>query len=630
VPEHFHYVEVAHYTRVSREDPTLQPAMIQAEGREVQGRGLFIHEQTLDTVASQYRSGVLSSHFRFSTSDAAEIESLRESGRLPVLGDYYIVFHAVSSADTVHAINQAIDIVERLKEDFDVPYEAVVVFYAVKEIQVHVDYTVFDAQPGVELPETYRRMTHALIGIDPHDTAPPAAYSQLNLAAYRPDYISHIPGTLVTADPRDTFKIRLSYAAFKRLSYQRLNEFTQRRPDLPPRDARASVVARARDFFNSVAASLQRDSRSGGDADRIADIFYRVDEASSDIATAKQLAPSLLKRLFNESRQVISTFSPHLNRVLAGGLNPGDLYVLAGFPGSGTSTLALQMLNQAAEEQGAYCLFVGLQRGIEELFKRSLSQLGRIPVSEIDEKRQTPSALYDDKDFNSRIFKAYERYQQFADRITIVEGAFAYSPARMTQLIRDRKEELRISGGANGGAKMLLVIDSLQLMVALLRSVGGRYEGDSGVPLHLSELDVRSLTGRLKSLARELDISILATLEHYETEGSAAHNLTQLFVDTQFADTVMLLSRHGASLHLLADSLRTQLANTPLEGRVDDLMKKVSDLEHTFLREPGFASLDSEFAILEVLKNRSGPVDKVALAFHKRFASFEPIEYQIP
>jgi replicative DNA helicase len=115
---------------------------------------------------------------------------------------------------------------------------------------------------------------------------------------------------------------------------------------------------------------------------------------------------------------------------------------------------------------------------------------------------------------------------------------------------------------------------------------------------------------------------------HCTSEQCSPQSLAQLFFDTQFADTVMLLSRQGASLKTLCESLRQQLRGTPLENKVEDLTKKLGEIERHYQATPAFASLDSEFALLEILKNRSGPVDKVAFAFHKSFGRFEPVEYQ--
>lgn len=627
--EDFRYLEIAHF---NPGDPDLVPAHIQYGGREANGRGLYIDQGELDDFSQRYRLNVFCSRFRFNTADAAEIARLSAERALPVFGDYYIVFKAASSSETVHAINQAIDLVERLKESYNIPYDAVTVFYAGRGIEVQVDHQVFGIRPGIQLPEIFRRMSCALLGVEPSSVGG-GLVGQADLSAYRADYLSHIPGSQVSSEPRDTYKIRMSYTAFKKLSYQRLNEFTQRRPDLPPREPFTQVSPRARDFYSSIATSLERDSRAVA-GDFIVSSFYDT-SGQAGMSTLRQLAPALLKRLFDENRQVLPTISPHLDRCLAGGFHPGELYVLAGFPGSGASTMALQMLNRAAQQEGVHCFLIGLQRGVEELFKRSLSNIGRIPVWEIDAKRQVPGSLYDDKDFNRRIFAAVDQYKQYDDRIVILEGSAAASLSRLSQMLRDKREELR-SRDLHDHA-ILLVVDSLQLMVALMRSVWSERSmaGEREFAAEIAALDVQTLAGRLKALARELDVAVLATVEFYgrtrdtaSEAGGCSDEVVKLFYDTQFADTVMMLCRQGRSLGKLSEALQADGEQASQPGNGAKFVKRVAELEKQWTASREFAELGSEFVLLNILKNRIGPADKLAFVHHKAFVTFEPLDYK--
>ena len=634
-PESFQYVEVGHLGRAENDEgeAALKPAPISYSGQEGLGRGIIVTEDEVEGFVQKYRTDVYYSHFHYNIADKAQVDALAEQGKLPLLGDYYVAFNASSSAEIVHAINQAIDLVERLRQNYSAPYESVSVYYTNRHIEVHVDHAVFGITPTDNLHEIYRRMTCAIIGIDPLKPERTSAFSQLDLGVYRHDYLTNIPATLVSAGTREIYKIRMSYAAFKKMSYQRLHEFSLRRPDLPPREPWSSTATKAQEFFESVRTSLLRDTRLD-ESDTIASLFYQVSEQRAEIATLKQLAPTLLRRLFDESRHALATPSPHLNRALSGGFYPGQLYVIAGFPGSGTSTLVMELMNHVAAEQGTHSLFVGLQRGVEEVFKRSLASLGKIAATEIDEKRQNPTDLYEDKDFNRRIFAAYERYQQFADNITILEGATAGSLNQITRLIRDKKEELRSRTGPTPG--VLLVVDSLQLMVGMIRSVWAERAlmTESEIARELAQWDVSSLSSRLKALSRELDIAVLATFEHHYTLRNLASQLAetdpayqQLLHDTQFADTAMVLSRQGASLLNLRDFFKTHLTGTPLEHRVAPITKKLEELEDGYRRTKEFEALRSEFAVLDIIKNRSGPCDKVLFVYHKPLSHLQPLEY---
>jgi replicative DNA helicase len=436
-----------------------------------------------------------------------------------------------------------------------------------------------------------------------------------------------------TGGGRDIYKIRMSYAAFKKMSYQRLHEFSLRRPDLPERERRIGVSAKAKEFYGSVQTSLVRDTAID-ESDKIASLFYRASEQSTGIGNLKELSPTLLRRLFDESRQVLATPSAPLNHALAGGLYPGYLYVVASFPGSGMTSFVLQVMNSVAANQNGQCLFVGFQQGIEELFKHSLSAVGNIPAAEIDEKRQHPADLYEDKAFNRRIFTAYEQYQKYASNITILEGAPASNLAQLSRLVQEKKEEARSTIGRT--SNILIVIDSLQLMVAMMRAQHADLAEESGSTGQLlSRWDVDTLTSRLKALARELDVTILATFEYYISHRGLFSELSEndpatreLLFNTQFADVVMVLLRQGNSLLNLKDYFKTHLISTPREHEIEPLIAKLTNLEEKHSRSDEFQALTSEFVVLDIVKNRSGPSDKVLYIHKKPVSLFESLAYK--
>ncbi|MCB1216482.1 hypothetical protein KDL44_03775 [bacterium] len=625
----FRFVEVGHFTPAEGEDGKLRPAQISFGGQRATGRGLMIRLDQTEEFMSQYRSNVYRSHFLYNTGNYEDLQKQIATSRVSLLGDYYVVFKAGSSAEIVHAINQAIDLVERFKQNYDVPYDAVTVFYTSQHISVHIDYTVFGISPCRNLHEVFRRMTCATIGVDPENPERSAAFSQIDLNAYRPDLITNFPGTILTIDGREIYKIRMSYSAFKKMSYQRLHEFSLRRPDLPQRSRWPETISKASDFFKSFRASLERDSKSD-ERDVIANIFYSQTDTGGGISSLKQLAPTLLRRLFDDRRQVLPTQSEHLNRTLSGGLYPGNLYVVAGIPGSGTSTFVLQLMNDAAMNSDAQCLFVGLQRGVEEVFKRSLSYIGRIPSPMIDDKRRRPADLYEDKDFNRRMFAAFEKYQTFSDNITILEGSAAGSLEGIRQLIVEKKQELEEQGANH--SSVLLVIDSLQLMVAMLRARSGKPslngDGSGG-----REIDVDTLTSHLKAMARELDITILATFEYFN-RGNSTHLFLEnnpavldLLHSTQFADTVFMISRLRNNLDELKEYYRESYKGTPLAARVAKIEQKLSEIEQKHLASEDFRDMHSEFSVLDIVKNRIGITEKVLFVHSKPVSSFNPVDY---
>jgi replicative DNA helicase len=617
-------VELGHYGYPAGEDD-MQPLPFSVNGVSGAGRGVYVDTDHLAEFADRYRSNIFYSQFRYASADPAEVQDLGTKRQLPLLGDYYVVFNANSSAEIVHAINQAIDLVERLKHNYDVPYDAVTVYYTNRNIEVNIDYTVFGIAPTPRLDEIFLHMTCAVLGVDPNQRERSAAFSQIDLGAYSYNHLTNVPGAAIVVDKREIFKIRMSYAAFKKMSYQRLHEFSLRRQELPPRERWPEASPKAADFYRSVKTSLERDKRSD-ERDAIAKLFYQgVAEQQVEITTLKQLAPTLLRRLFDEKRRVLPTHSAHFNKALGGGLAPGQFYILAGAPGSGTSTLALQLLNHTAEHEGTACLFISLQRGVEEVFKRSLSQLGQISASEIDRKRRNPGELYEDKDFNKRIFNTFERYQGFADNITIIEGAAAANYAWLKQIISEKKQQLA-AGNRNAG--VLLVIDSLQLMAAIMRGTGNGADEQS---LGAGVLD---LTARLKALCRELDITVFATYEHYAQHRGLSSETTltdpaqrELLETAQFADTLMQLLRQGGSLLNLRDYFVTRFRGTPQENQLQMILNGIARVEQDYLKTSEFSRLRSEFIVTDIIKNRSGGTEKVLFIYNRPVSTFEPQDY---
>jgi replicative DNA helicase len=202
-------------------------------------------------------------------------------------------------------------------------------------------------------------------------------------------------------------------------------------------------------------------------------------------------------------------------------------------------------------------------------------------------------------------------------------------------MLRDKREELRSRDLHDH--TILLVVDSLQLMVALLRSVWSERSmaGEREFAAEIAALDVQTLAGRLKALARELDVAVLATLEFYgrtrdmATEAvGCSDEVVKLFYDTQFADTVMMLCRQGKSLAKLSEALKADTERASQPGNGDKFVKRVAELEKKWLDSREFAELGSEFVLLDILKNRIGPADKLAFVHHKAFVTFEPLDYK--
>jgi replicative DNA helicase len=185
---------------------------------------------------------------------------------------------------------------------------------------------------------------------------------------------------------------------------------------------------------------------------------------------------------------------------------------------------------------------------------------------------------------------------------------------------------------------MLLVVDSLQLMVAMMRVHNeelAQAEGSGAPPP--TRWDVDTLTSRLKAFARELDIAVLATFEHFISHRGLFSELSEndpavrdLLFSTQFADTVMVLVRQGNSLLNLRDYFKTHFTGTPREPEIEPIIRELDRIETECSQTRDFESLNSEFVIFDIVKNRSGAREKVLFIHHKPVTQFEPLDYLRP
>jgi replicative DNA helicase len=622
---YFKYVEVGRYLHEEGdegEDKGLKPLPLVVEGEEVFGRGVIVPQSQVAELSRQYTSDLYRSQFIYELTDKEAVDTERRRNALFLLGNYFIVFEAKTSAEIVHAINQAIELVERLNKDFDIPFEAINIYYSHKVIEVEVDYTVFGITPRPDLDRIFAEMTRILVASEGSSNGEPGptAFTQIRKDTYTYDYMTAVPGTKISLPGRDIFKIRLPYNLFKKTSYQRLHELSRRKPDLGERQMVDRMSPAGRAFFERAARAVEGEGRSD-EHETIATLFYRDTETPELLTTANQLARTLLKRLFSENRLILRTPSEHFNRALGGGFHPGNLYMVAGFPGSGTTTFSMWLLTRIAEAYRIPCVFVSLQVGIEELFKRTLAMLGGIDLGEISQKRQQPSELYSDSAFHRRTFAAYEKFVEIADNITIVEGTRVASIDHLRKLASDLKHK---TVEANGQSNVLVVIDSLQLLLAHMRVAR---EAEGGYNLDM-------LTSMLKTMARELDITIYATTEYYAEHNSfyagvdpANTDLKELYQSTQFADTVSILSNQGTRLHNLIDYYRSTLAGTHQEQETGKLVKRLQGIEDEMRESEACKAMQSAFCVLDIIKNRGGMTNKILFIHNRATASFEPVEY---
>lgn len=105
----------------------------------------------------------------------------------------------------------------------------------------------------------------------------------------------------------------------------------------------------------------------------------------------------------------------HLNRVI-NGLNP-ELFVYAGMPSTGKTTLLKQLVDNVAELNSVPCIFFSYEQSKEELWVKTLSRLSKVENRDILRGR-----LNLQNDAWQRVNDAGAKYHKFASMVYVIEG----------------------------------------------------------------------------------------------------------------------------------------------------------------------------------------------------------------
>jgi len=271
---------------------------------------------------------------------------------------------------------------------------------------------------------------------------------------------------------------------------------------------------------------------------------------------------------------------------LLGGLQSSDLLILAGRPGMGKSALSLNMAFNSArayaqdtlagEEmpRGAPALFFSLEMAAEQLSARILAEQTEIEMWKIRNGR------FSDSEWEKFVLAM----QDLSTLPLYIDDTGGISIAQIAARCRRMKREKNIG---------LIVIDYLQLVEPTHRQ-------DNRVQ------EVTEVTKGLKTLAKELNIPVLATaqlsrgVDARDDKRPVLSDLRESGSIEQDADVVMFVFREEYYL-----KTREPEAGTP---------------EHT----KWMTKLEQAHRRAEVLveKHRHGPTNKIELFFDDRFTRF--------
>ncbi len=282
---------------------------------------------------------------------------------------------------------------------------------------------------------------------------------------------------------------------------------------------------------------------------------------------------------------------------LLGGLHRSDLLILAGRPAMGKTALATNIAYNAAKNfhdtkgnEGAVVGFFSLEMSAEQLAARILSE-----QSNVSSDRMRKGELSNDE---------FHVLAQASNTLHEIPIFIDDTPALTVSALRTRARRLKRQNDLG-----LIVVDYLQLISGSARS-----RSDGRVQ------EVSEITRGLKTLAKELDVPVLALsqlsrqVENREDKRPQLADLRESGSIEQDADVVMFIYR---------DEYYLEKAE-PMQ-RADESAEKFATRQASWEERVERARGKAEVI---VAKQRHGPVGTVPLAFIGEFTRFGNLDDQ--
>jgi len=258
------------------------------------------------------------------------------------------------------------------------------------------------------------------------------------------------------------------------------------------------------------------------------------------------------------------------------GLQKGDLIIIAGRPGMGKTALALNITFNVALSSKIPVAFHSIemsnaQIGIRTIASESRIDSNRLRMGKISTREWVPLSMAVSKFYEAPIFIDDSPY------LTILEL---------------RAKARRIKSEHNIG---LIIVDYLQLMTSRGRSENRVQE-------------VSEITRSLKSLAKEIDVPVIAlsqlsrAVEHRQDRRPQLADLRESGSIEQDADVVLFIHR--------PDAYKREVTSDETESR-------------GYTDSPPPEDKTKGIAEIIIGKQRNGPTGTVRLTFLKEFARFE-------
>jgi len=304
--------------------------------------------------------------------------------------------------------------------------------------------------------------------------------------------------------------------------------------------------------------------------DQAADDMYRVYVEMQEVGLKKERSKrETLIEIYNEMNEDhgeltgIDTGFKDLND-MTGGLNGGDLIIVAARPSMGKTAFALNLAMKCCATGGVADVF-SLEMPEKQLTQRMLSAIGNIHGA----KWRNPYRTFSDDD-RDRAIKAIGIYDKWLMNIH----------DESTQTVAEIRAAVRKTQRKHPDQKHIVVIDYLQLITTL-----GKFDRH--------DLAIGSITRELKQMARQFDVPVvlLSQLSRGVEQRQDKHPMMSDLRDSgsieQDADMIMFLYR-------------------------EDYYDRDTDAKN--------------IVEINIAKQRNGPVGTVQLAFMKEYSKFLPLE----
>lgn len=287
-----------------------------------------------------------------------------------------------------------------------------------------------------------------------------------------------------------------------------------------------------------------------------------------------------------------------LDRVLGDGLYNG-LYVIGAISSLGKTTFTLQVADNLAK-QGHDVLIFSLEMSRNELISKSISRLTYINNMDNTDLCRSARGVLNGREYDKyskeqlqAITDAESSYNEYSKHIAIVEGNSDIGTAEIRRYLQAFKEQR--------GKAPIVILDYLQI----LKSPNDRFTDKQAADRNVTDLKV---------LTRDFQIPLIAisSVNRENYSKSASMSMYKESGGVEFSSDVCIALEYQYMKYVDTNS-----DPTTENGKAKDI--KVYESERKKQQVNG----EKVPILLQVLKNRMGVQDTVALSFISRYNYFE-------